>query len=322
MHTFLCRQLKKGAHFSFQDRNTIQNGITSGLAKSAIALSLNADPTSVAKEIQKHRAVKKYGGDYPIQCALYQKCKERNGVHCNTKCHKFIRFSCKRRDRSPGACNGCADRCRCHFEKLCHNAERADAEYREMLVDSQEGIDMTTEEALTIGTVIKQLIDQGQSPHEIIANHPEFGFTERTLYSYIDQNVFPGDHNIDLWRKPGRVQHRMPREKKNAYRKRRDYTCLKGLTQADFETYIAQNSSASVVEMDTMYNDVSNGPFVQTFRLVDAQIAIAFYHEEKTADAMIDGVNRLEEMLGSQLFGQSSRSFIQTAVLNLKTGRL
>ena len=54
--------------------------------------------------------------------------------------------------------------------------------------------------------------------------------------------------------------------------------------------------------MDAVYNDGSNGPFLQTFKFVQAGLLFALYHEEKTASAMKDGVGLLESILGPSLF--------------------
>lgn len=54
--------------------------------------------------------------------------------------------------------------------------------------------------------------------------------------------------------------------------------------------------------MDTVYNNESNGPFLQTFKFVKAGLLFAIYHEEKTAIAMKNGVDLLESILGQTLF--------------------
>src|SRR5699024_11288703 len=48
--------------------------------------------------------------------------------------------------------------------------------------------------------IISPLIEQGQSPYHILANHPELDMSVRTLYSYLDQGLFTA-RNIDLKRK-------------------------------------------------------------------------------------------------------------------------
>ncbi len=57
-----------------------------------------------------------------------------------------------------------------------------------------------------------------------------------------------------------------------------------------------------VTQMDTVYNDEANGPFIQTFKFVEAGLLFALLREEKTSSAMLSGINLLEELLGSQLF--------------------
>ena len=54
--------------------------------------------------------------------------------------------------------------------------------------------------------------------------------------------------------------------------------------------------------MDTVYNDETNGPFLQTFKFVRAGIILALYRNEKTAASMKEGVDILEPILGTELF--------------------
>lgn len=54
--------------------------------------------------------------------------------------------------------------------------------------------------------------------------------------------------------------------------------------------------------MDTVYNDESNGPFIQTFLFVRTGLLFALYHSEKTSFSMLNGVELLESTLGKDLF--------------------
>lgn len=54
--------------------------------------------------------------------------------------------------------------------------------------------------------------------------------------------------------------------------------------------------------MDTVYNDEANGPFIQTFKFVNAGVLFALYQETKTALDMKNGVDTLESILGTELF--------------------
>ena len=57
-----------------------------------------------------------------------------------------------------------------------------------------------------------------------------------------------------------------------------------------------------LLEMDTVYNNGSIGPFMQTFKFLDYSFMFIVYHEEKTAKAMVEGVDLLEEILGKDIF--------------------
>ncbi len=74
------------------------------------------------------------------------------------------------------------------------------------------------------------------------------------------------------------------------YKKREEKVYLKGRTYDCFEKFIREHPSSSVVEMDTVYNDVSNGPFIQTFMFVSFGIMVAVYHTTKSADSMVSGL--------------------------------
>ena len=56
--------------------------------------------------------------------------------------------------------------------------------------------------------------------------------------------------------------------------------------------------------MDTVYNDGSNGPFIQTFKFLSFPFFFAVYHDHKTADEMVKGVDYLESILGRTLVRQ------------------
>lgn len=296
----------KGKHLTQNDRVLIMEGIIEGVSKSEIASRIGVDPTTVAKEINLHRMPLPGRIHLAMRdCALYKTCRHR--ANCRKSCKEYVPFICKRRDRSPGACNGCTNRKSCRYDKYEYSAVFAQTQYEKTLVESREGVNLTAEEAKVMGDLVKQLLVQGLSPLEIVTNNPELGICEKTLYNYVESGVFRGSGvtNLDLRRQVSRRQ-RMSKDKKNEFRKRKSYAYLKGRTTADYEQYLQEQKEhgvhVSVVEMDTMYNDVSAGPFIQTFKIVDAQIALAVFHEEKTSDEMIKGLDMIEAMLGRDLF--------------------
>lgn len=80
------------------------------------------------------------------------------------------------------------------------------------------------------------------------------------------------------------------------------YAVFTSKLEKDYREYISENSDVFVTQMDTVYNDETNGPFVQTFKFVNAGVLFAIYQETKTAQSMKAGVDLLESILGIELF--------------------
>lgn len=289
----------KGKHLTLEERRIILKGIESGADKTAIANTIGKDKSTIGKEIKKHRVLTSKC-HLPLECSNYAHCK--HGRACKADCPGYIVFKCTRRDRSPGACNGCAGYSKCRFDKYRYDPEQADLDYRFTLVDSRQGVDLTYSEAKAIGDVVKPLLDQGQSPYAIIKEHPELGICIRTLYNYIEKDVLHGPSgimNIDLRRK---VSRKPGKSYRKYFKKREDRKYLQGRTYKDYLEYISEYPDALVTQMDTVYNDESNGPFIQTFKIMSCKILFAVLHESKTATAMTTGIDLLEEILGRELF--------------------
>ncbi len=287
------------SHLTLEERRIILKGITNGSTKTAIAQTIGKDKSTIGKEIRAHRILVKKC-HLPLECSAYRKCAFDR--QCTPDCPGYIPFRCSRRDRSPGACNGCPNRSRCRFDKYEYNPEKAQALYRETLVDSRAGVNLTSTEAKTMADTIGPLLRQGLSPYQILQAHPELGVCEKTIYNYIESDVFhevAGITVMDLRRK---VSRRPPKSKAATYKKRQDRRYLQGRTYRDYNAYLAENPDAFVTQMDTVYNDESDGPFIQTFKFVKAGLLFALLQEEKTASAMLSGVSLLEEILGPRLF--------------------
>ena len=305
----MARQLLyDGKHMSLDDRQRIEEGIEARKPLREIAKEIGKDPSSVKREIVARRILQQNRGtDYPVDCAKYRCCPNRNarnGSYClNHMCPEYEKHYCKSRDRTPGACNKCSEHRSCHFPKYIYDANKADRAYHEKLKSSRVGINLTEEEAKKYGEIIAPLIKQGQSPAHVIASHPELPFTERTLYPYIEAGVFLKQHltNCDLRNQVKRRRRKMKKEVAVQYKKRKDYSYLEGRKYTDYQTFTALHPTAKVCEMDTVYNKVT-GPFIQTFKFVPLQLQIGIYHEEKTAESMLQGVNLVEKILGGDCF--------------------
>lgn len=286
--------MPNGKHLTLEDREIIEKGIVNGSDKAAIAKTLGKDKSTISLEIKKHREVHASTLNIKLQCANYRTC--RFGRKCEKGCPDYVEFKCPRRDRSPGACNGCEKTRSCHFVKYFYNAKTADHVYRKDLVESREGINLDKNDVGGIAKTIVPLIKQGQSVYVILRNHPEIKLTEKTLYTYIEGGVFReyGLTAIDLRRQ---VSRRLPKKAVKSYKKRQDRRYLLHRKHEDYVLFMAQHPDAVEIQMDTVYNDVSNGPFIQTFKIIQAGFMICLLHKSKTAEEMVKGVDTLERLL-------------------------
>lgn len=289
----------KNLHLTVQERIIIEKGIENGSTKAAIALTIGKDKSTVGKGIKKHRELV-HKSSYKINCANMKNCSHN---HVCDNCADFKPFTCNRRDRSPGACNGCSKYTHCRYDKYRYKADFSHKKYREDLVDSRTGINMPYEKCKAMADIIVPLIEAGHSPYHIVTNHPELNISEKTLYNYIENGIFRefGLLDIDLRIK---TKRKITKKASNKYKKREDKKYLNGRTYDDFINYTAENKNLSVVEMDTVYNNGSTGPFMQTFKFLDYSFMFIVYQEEKTAKSMVEGVDLLEKILGKDLFSE------------------
>lgn len=281
----------KNTHLNLNNRITIQVGIENGSKISEIATLLKKDPTCISKEIKNHRELHKRNEEkYPICC-------KNNCKICTEKCNKYIEQKCLRRDRTPGACNGCQKIHSCHLDHYFYYAEKAQREYAELLVYSREGINLTNVERKELADIIVPLIKKGQSIYQILSAHPEIKQCEKTIYNYIDQGVFNdfGIQNISLKEKVKRKQF------KDKYKKRKEKACYDGRKYEDYLLYKSQNPNKFTTEMDTVMNSIS-GPYIQTFIFEKTQFMIGILKNSKTSEKMAKTIDVFEKEFDYQTF--------------------
>lgn len=295
-------------HLTQSDRNVIEQGIIAGKSKAEIAREIGKDKSTVGKEIQTHRYVS-HKTSLPKECSNYQKCPNRSGgiKACPKDCPDYAPFYCSRRDRTPGACNGCSNWKRCRFNKIEYKAERAQSEYKETLVGTRVGANLSTSEATRIAGIMGPLMRQGQAPYQILTAHPELGISLGTMYRYIEDGTlqyFDKDINVLKLRNQAKREDRYVDKSKTDpdLKKRKDRKYLEGRTYSDYLAYTHQDPDLTIVQMDTVYNDGTNGPFIQTFKFIDCGVMIGFLHWSKTAEDMVSGIDKLEEALGPDIF--------------------
>ena len=273
----MSKQTCDNKHLTLDERKIIQIGIENRSNKVDIAKTIGKDPTTVAKEIKKHRTFKPRNQFiYPSICIHRQECGG-----CKKRCPRYEEIKCNKRDRSPGACNKCPKMATCHLDKYFYYATTADKDYKSDLVDFRQGINMTTLEV----------------NYQIKFSHKEIKQCIKTLYNYIEMGVFKnyGIDNFSLKEQVNRKQFN------NKYKKRKEPANYENHKYKDYLKFKENNPEVPTTEMDTVLNSQS-GPYIQTFYFEGSGIIIGFIHENKTSESMSKTLENLENKLGHDLY--------------------
>ena len=279
---------KSVKHISLEDRKNIELGIIEGLSKSQIAKKINRHPTTIANEIKKHRKLKPRNTfNMDSICIHLKECHR-----CVKKCEKYQEPSCNRRDRNIGACNSCPNIKSCKLDKYFYYANKANENYLYTLVDARVGVNLDYPELKQIATIIKPLLDKGQSLYQILETHKEITQCAKTLYTYIEMGLFK-EFGIDCFSLRKQVSRRIKSKK---LKKRRQPINYEGREYKDYLEYVKAHPFEHTTEMDTVYNSQS-GPFIQTFYFENTGLMIGFLHKEKTSASMASTLDKLQEIL-------------------------
>lgn len=238
-------------HMNQDNRVVIEKRLDASVSFRAIGIELGKDPTTIAKEVKKHRVFQGHNkfDEKPYRCANARDCHRKNVCstvlfcrrecrNCN-KCHiycldyKPFDYHCPLTDKAPFVCNGCPKKNPCRLDKYYYRAVRAQNEYKTILMESRRGINLAEEELAALDATVSPLILNGQSPYMILQNHPEITQCEKTIYNYIDQGTL-SVCNLDL---PKRVTYK-PRQ---AHASEMDNTGIfEGRTYKDYEAFIKE----------------------------------------------------------------------------------
>ena len=212
---------------------------------------------------------------------------------CNQTCKDFEKERCSRLDKAPYVCNGCPKKINhCTIaHKYTYNARFSNRKYREKLSDSRAGINLTKHELRKKDSIISPLIEQGQSPYQIVTNHPELDLSVRTVYSYLDQGLFTA-RNVDLKRK---VKFKPRKCHKTQITNR---TVFINRTYQDFQAL----QLPFFAEMDTVHSSRDSKKTLLTFFFTREKLFLAFLMNHCTEGAVRLVFDRLEKRLGTYEF--------------------
>lgn len=272
-----------------------------------IAKYLGKDPSTISKEVKKHR-IKKEGQSIHVgfnHCARRYNCHKKNICStrckkeckqckdCNSVCPDFEDGICLKLKRAPFVCNGCSNRFNCRSTKYYYRALPSFNNYKNILSESRQGINMTELELSNLDKLISPLVKQGQSLSHIYQTH-DIPCSRSTLYRYLAQNCFSVGP-IDL---PRKVRMKKRKERRT---ESKDTKARTNRTYEDFQKYIESHPELPIVEMDTV-EGIKGGRVLLTFLFRSSRLMLAFLLYEKTQKEVLRIFNMLEYELGVELF--------------------
>lgn len=295
------------------NRVVIEKRLDASVSFRAIGIELGKDPTTIAKEVKKHRIFQEHNkfNEKPHRCANARECHKKNVCstvlfckrecrNCN-KCYNYCKdyipfdYHCSLTDKAPFVCNGCLKKCQCRLDKYYYRAVRAQNEYKTILIESRRGINITEEELAALDATISPLVLKGQSPYMILQNHPEITQCEKTIYNYIDQGAL-SVRNLDL---PKRVTYK-PRQ---AHASEIDDTGIfEGRTYKDYEAFIKEYPDTRITEMDTVVGPEGSHKVLLTLHFCKPDFMMAYLLNSKEAIGVENTFDNINKAIGTELF--------------------
>ena len=304
-------------HLSLSDRSLIEKFIAEDFTFAYIAKRLCRSPATISREIRLHRCFVERQEVTENDCIHYNKCLKRDicsddlgkphcsslckfciSLDCTKNCKSYASRHCKKLNKPPYVCNGCEKQHGCKLIHAYYSANRAHDAYLRELKESRSGIRTTVEDLERIDDLISPLIKKGQSINHIFASHAdEIGVSEKTLYTYINDNVFL-IRNMDL---PKKVKYKA-RRKKTSVLTRIEYKFRRGRTLEDFQTFTQVNPDLQIVEMDTVKGARGSGKVLLTFIFRESNFMLIFLLKDDTQESVEGVFDWLTNQLGTETF--------------------
>ena len=305
MKKYYNEEPKKNKHLTAQQRVLIEGLLKEGASIRYIADALNKNPSTISREIKNHSVLIPGKGD----CANKRDCLIQN--LCNRKCKKLCKscdlcsgycpdYTPRKCIKIPpsGVCNYCHHRNSCRLKHYIYYANKAEKEYRDVLVNSRNGFDLTGEELDKIDIIATPMMKKGLPPLSVVNVLKEAGIviSESTLRRLIDAGELSAGI-IDLRRK---VKMKPRKKAINT-----DYRIMaikkEGHKYSDYLEYI-RTHEVSCWQMDTVEGLKEDTKVILTLHNPDIHFQLYFLLEEQTAECVVSALDDLEKKLGMELY--------------------
>jgi IS30 family transposase len=302
----------KNKHLTDLERLEIEHALRQRASLKTIATKIGKHHSTLSREILSRRVASDKGafGRLTNRCVRRADCDRRQLCmdkpdclrrcatcpRCNGVCPDYREEICAQLSRAPYVCNGCPGESRCVLRKQYYLHRPAHRQYRDVLVQTRSGANVTEDELLGLDALISPLVKNGQSIHHILANNPDrFDLHEKTVYRYVAGGLLAAK-NGDM----PRVCMLRPRSRKPVEHKI-DTKCRIGRTYADHLAFVAAEPDVPVIEMDTVVGR-RGGKVLLTLLFVRSGFMLAFLRDRNDSQSVIDVFSRLWTLAGPGLF--------------------
>jgi IS30 family transposase len=303
--------MTKNKHLTDSERLQIEQRLREGISLKRIAAELGKSASTISREIRAHAIESDKYAPYRIHnrctklniCQKMQICADKPNCtkkcarcnYCNAVCEEFDERMCIRLYDPPYVCNGCVEEYQCVLRKKYYLHRKAHEAYREMLVESRTGANITEEDLLYLDGLVSPLIRRGLSVHHIaVHNADRLEVSEKSIYRYVSGGLLMAK-NLDM----PRVCRLRPRKTKPVEHKI-DSACRLGRTYADFLAF-TEPSGISAIEMDSVIGRVG-GKVLLTMMFKSCDLMLALLRERNTSQSVINFFNFLDQTLGREVF--------------------
>lgn len=299
-------QKKAPTHLTASDRIRIETLLREQASVRYIADRLDKSPSTISREIRKHTQVhasKCCDCLHSHNCSLRHVCGSSNcGKTCKTcgkakkHCPDYGKVPCPTLLNDPAhLCNSCRKQAYCHLEKRLYNARSAEDEYRNTLVSSRNGFDLTAAEFQKINDIVSPLVKKGQSIYHIAStNRDSLPVSESTIRRLIGNGELEACR-LDL---PEAVK-RKPRKRDRA--RHAPAASKAGRLYRDYLAFV-QAGDIPTVQMDCVEGVQEDSAVILTLHFVMFHMQLLFILDEHTSAAVVAMLDAIEEAIGAELF--------------------
>lgn len=256
---------KKYKHLTYEDRLEIQECLAKGMTFKDIGKRIGKDPTTVSKEVKLHTTSHK-------------------NAFCKTE------EMCPKLKKSPFVCNGCDKKSRssCPYIRHIYQAKRADAEYRETLVEARTGIPLNKESFYETDRILTEAVKKGQHLYQAIkANSLPISLSTAYRHTHRGYYSFAA---LDL---PRAVKFKSRKHSKTEYIPK---WAKQGRTYEDFLNFTKENPDVNIVQLDTVIGRIG-GKVIMTIHFTNCNFMFGLLLENKTAAEAADKITKLKQQL-------------------------